>query len=108
MGMGQSWMGIRATDGIRMESRIGSGMGGRNGGKDGVRNGDGTKLDGDWGQGWDKDGVRDRIRDGGQGWDKSGDGDWGQEWGKDGVEDWDRVRMGIGARGGIRMGSGMG
>ena len=38
--------------------------------RDGVKDwdGDGTKLDGDWGQGWDKDGVRDRIRDGGQKW----------------------------------------
>ena len=49
MGMGQSWMGIGVRDGIKMESGTGSGMGGRNGGKDGVRDWDG-------GQGWDKAG----------------------------------------------------
>ena len=54
--------GVEDWDGAKMGS--GTGMG--------VRDGDGTKLDGNWGQvwgqGWDKDGVRDRIRDGGQKW----------------------------------------
>ena len=91
MGMGQSWMGIGVRDGIKMESGTGSGMGGRNGGKDGVRDWDG-------GQGW--------------GWDKVGDGDWGQGWGKDGVRDgdgghgwgWDKAGWELGPG----LGSGMG
>ena len=51
-------MGFGARDGVRMGSRIGMG----------VRDGDGTKMDGDQGHGWNKDGDRDRIRDGGQKW----------------------------------------